>query len=193
MKFFESEIIIRRANAWSFSGYDIHQNVEKVVCQNANIRLPYTFCPAKIDQKGQIRVLIRTPIQMHIAGESERSVSFNEGQTIRFCLRYLPYKNTYVGEKSTKRFVQDKIEREIKLINALEKAGLDVSVVDELELSTTQFTKNNKTKFALTDASFFVEATIVDANEFEIAYMEGIGAKASFGYGMIILSGSQND
>lgn len=189
MKYFESEISLRRVNLFKYNGYKTHQHVEKIVFENAEMELPYTFLAAASAPNNVLPVKIRTAIRTGIAGEKLINTEFKQDQTVTFAVRFLPYKNVIINDRTKKVFINDTEHREVKLINALERNGMSAILVDEQKVTVTDFTKANGRKFALTDVTYIVEATITNLEQFEVAFMNGLGAKSNFGYGMILLLG----
>jgi len=190
MNYFESNITIRRVSKFRFNGYLAHKTVEKMVFEQAGIAIPYTFSAGVPSGNSTLPVLIRTPIKTGIAGEVSKSIEFKEGQSVRFVTRFLPYKTIASGkDKDKRRFIQDKVDRELKFLGAAEAAGLDVDCVEEISINTTDFIKNDNNRFTLSDVTLLVEAKITDPSKFEVAYINGIGAKSNFGYGMILMEG----
>lgn len=190
MNYFESQITMRRVNKFRYNGYLAHKTVEKMVFEKAGISVPYTFCVGVPSGSSTLPVLIRTPIKSGIAGEVAKSVEFENGQIVRFVTRFLPYMKVGSGaHKDKRKFINDSVDRELKFLRAAEGAGLDVDLINEVTINTTNFIKNNNNRFTLSDVTLLVEATITDPAKFEMAYMNGIGAKSNFGYGMILMEG----
>lgn len=190
MKLYESNLELRRVNKHRYNGYDTHKSVENLVFEKSGVKTNYTFMSSFLEKSTKLSVRIRTQEPTSLPGEESIELSFVEGQKVQFITRFLPYKNTVVGDaQKTKRvFINDSIDREQKLFGAAERAGLDVESTEELAITKTKFTKSNGNQFYLTDVTFLVEAVITDPKLFEKAYVEGICAKANFGYGMIAMN-----
>lgn len=189
MKVYESNLTLRRIRQENYNGYDTHCAVEKQILELCGVQSKYTYSPSLNSGDCSLSLLVRTTEPTNLPAEKCSDVIFENGQDIKFIVRFLPYKKyldmTLKGKES-RRFIQDGIDRELKLHDYLSRAGVDATSIDELKITTTKFKKPKGRSFRLTDCEFAVEAIIFDKLAFEKAYVEGLGTKANFGYGMIL-------
>jgi len=191
MKCYENEIALRRVlngSSGSLNGYHIHAKLESLMVDSCQVKTPYVFNVGR-DKSSKLTVAYRTSEPTHLPGEQEQTLSFEKGQSVAFVVRVLPYvnKTPKPGARGRREFIRDPMDRELRLLTLLERAGLDAESCEELEQTTTNFTKPQGTPFKLRDVKFLVEATVTDPVAFEKAYVGGVGPKANFGYGMIQL------
>lgn len=192
MKYYENCIKLRRLQLGEDglgNGYHIHAKLESLIVNDCNVKTPYVFNVTLENEKSQSSVFCRTCEPTKLPGEKEKLISFEKGQSVTFTVRVLPYLNKTVkpGERRKRLFIDDSVGRELKLLSMLERAGLDAESCEELDQKVTRFVKPKNAQFSLTSVNFLVEAKVVDPSVFEKAYIEGIGPKANFGYGMILL------
>ncbi|ENK2262913.1 hypothetical protein AB3A98_002960 [Vibrio parahaemolyticus] len=188
MRVFESSIKVRRIASRNFNHYTIHQNVESIVAGNATsgdlIRVPYVF-DYIVDKPNKMAfVCIRTIQPTNLPGEKSLEYHFDKGQQVKLGLHILPTKRSKI--KNDHIFIEDKLERESKVLSRLEESGLDVELLDEVEILSRYFEKGEH-KFSQHSARYYVEAKISDVSSFESVFAYGLGRRANFGYGKITI------
>ncbi len=188
MRYFESTFTIRHVSPEWTNHYKIHQQVEAIIAGDTTgdkIKTPYVFDYDVSSGAKQAEIAVRTIQPTGLPGEQSLHLTPQAGETLVFGLHYRPQMNITEGNKRNV-YIRDKHKRIEKVIARLEAAGLDPQMVDEVEETYRRFQKRQH-KFLLGGARYFVEAVITEPALFEKAFTSGIGPKASFGFGKIVL------
>ena len=188
MRYFESNFVLRHvAPKWT-NHYKIHQQVEAVIAGDPTgdkVKTPYLFdYDVNVGAK-QAEIAVRTIQPTGLPGEQVLQLEPQVGDTLCFGLHYRPQMNLTEGNKRNV-YIRDKHQRIEKVIGRLQAAGLDPQLVDEVEETHRHFQKRQH-KFLLGGARYIVEAVVTEPALFEKAFTSGIGPKASFGFGKIVL------
>tara|TARA_B100000780_G_scaffold278209_1_gene251001 strand:- start:746 stop:1330 length:585 start_codon:yes stop_codon:yes gene_type:complete len=188
MRYFESTFTIRHVSPEWTNHYKIHQQVEAIIAGDTTgdkIKTPYVFDYDVSSGSKQAEIAVRTIQPTGLPGEQVLHLAAQVGDSVCFGLHYRPQMNMTECNKRNV-YIRDKHKRIEKVIARLEAAGLDPQLVDEIEETYRRFQKRQH-KFLLGGARYFVKAVITDPTLFEKAFTSGIGPKASFGFGKIVL------
>tara|TARA_Y100001934_G_C12379549_1_gene791481 strand:- start:4024 stop:4605 length:582 start_codon:yes stop_codon:yes gene_type:complete len=188
MRYFEAKFTLRHVTRKQLNHYKIHQQVEKVIAGDEfgdKVKTRYLFDYVIDENSNSASVSVRTLQRTNLPGEVEHNASPFIGQSVSFWLHFKPKMSQTKGNKS-EVYIENQALRYGRLLDRLIEAGLDVVNFDEIEETYRKF-KKGRHSFVQRGARYKVDAVIVDPAKFEIAFTNGVGPKASFGYGKMIL------
>lgn len=185
MKYYESALRLRIASS---NLYEIHQHLDYFIQEQSHAKLPYSF----LVQRGSgndSRILLRTAQPIGVPGEKHRSVTFFEGQkfTINGSMAVIR-RETVNGRKreiipppdQLNEFVQYRLER-----SGFSPHHVGVHKTERHVIKKPERNNLKGHKIVIPASDYTAIGKVICVEEFEQAFVFGVGRKRVFGFGLI--------
>lgn len=185
MNFYQSIVGVRKP---FFDRYAVHQQVDYLCQEIARNRLPYSFY-VQASHKGSFYsdVMVRSLCPLNMPGETRFDCSFSPGQRIVLSLELMVENRVVVDGKQTVVPATEKSAQDLTT-SLFSKNGFKVhNIHQEGEMSLFKIDKPGKSNklFYLPAINYLVDVEVEEVGLAERAWINGIGRKRIFGFGML--------
>ncbi len=187
MKYYESTLRLRIP---STDLYGIHQHLDFFIQEQSKAKLPYSFL-VQPGTGNDSRILLRTAQPIGVPGEKHLSATFTEGQKITLCGSMAVVRRETVNGR--KREVTPPHHELNEFIHyRLELAGFTPHHVGVYETKKNIIQKPDHRhqkghRIVVPTTEFIATGNVASVEEFEQAFVFGVGRKRIFGVGQISL------
>lgn len=188
MKYYESTLRLRIPSS---DLYGIHQHLDFFIQEQSMAKLPYSFTIQPGTGNDSL-ILLRTAQPIGVPGEKHRSVAFSEGEAITLSGTIAAVRRETVnGRKREVTPPRDELNAFVEY--RLERAGFSPHHVGVYETKKLVVQKpdthvNKGHRIVIPATEFLATGKVTSVEEFEKAFVFGVGRKRIFGVGQFDIS-----
>lgn len=176
--------------------YLAHQQVDLLMQERLSMRFAYSWsmAPHPVTMEHTL-IQTSTSVPLNLPGEKQLTISPRTGDTIVFQCQFNG--TIRITDPKDNRRKRDRVGTPDVVLDLFHKTalknGFEATSVAIVKQSEAKIAKKNNHPFTLGLFDLVVTAKIIDPNAFEIAVVEGIGLKRTFGCGQIQFIDTQSE